>query len=66
MSWTDPARKRAWDRRYVTQKSARFKAAGGCVVCGVPVQRFAKCFACRKRHVRWVLASRKRRQAVAA
>ncbi len=62
MGWTDIEQKRANNREWAARLSERWRAAGGCTKCGLPVQRFTKCFACRQRHVQWVLASRRRKR----
>ena len=40
----------------------RYRAAGGCGECGLPVTRYSRCLACRLRHA--AVQRRKRQRAV--
>lgn len=62
MAWVNIENKRANNRAWAARLSARWREAGGCIKCGQPVVRFVKCLACRRKHVQWVLASRRRKR----
>jgi hypothetical protein len=56
MTWQQRVAKRARENAL----RARYKAAGGCLECGTPVEKYAKCQRCRARHAQWYQVRRQR------
>ena len=56
MPYKDPALAKAYmqayHRRWKAALRARWRAAGCCLECGLPVTRFAKCVECRAKWAR--------------
>lgn len=65
MSWLNIEDKRANNRMWQKRIESRWRKAGCCIKCGLPVKRFVKCLDCRQKHVQYVLASRRRCRAAA-
>ncbi len=47
---------REQDRLRKARLIQRWRAAGCCIDCGLPVVRFVRCLRCRRKHAVWALA----------
>lgn len=56
----------AWERNRSQARRDRWRAAGGCLTCGTPVECFVTCLICRRRCNRRFQERKRRRLRLAA